>query len=537
MGEENNRKMTEKRIRIIERNEEGITLVALVVTIIILLILAGIVITLAIGQNGVMKRAEESGKAYNEAQAREKLELILMDLQANKIMDATYNENEYLNKKIQENGMTVIGDIVLVDGYQFQIDRSVPEIIASIGRGNENNEIQIGEAQIDYETFHYVKANLQVDITYEGEISEIIMNGKSIEPEIQDGTYLINEEVESNGKYTIVVKDKEGNYKISSIEVTEISEDMDIYTQEQLKRFRDRVNAGATFENRIVRVMNKIELNGSETDQWIPIGNEIGNKEANFQGTFDGNGKSIEGIYINNSLKGQGLFSTLGEGGCIKNITIKGNITSDDYSGGVVAYNFGTITNCHNYVQMRGRLTMAGIAGGNTGIIEECSNHVEVISNETARGICAINGGIIRKCYNVGNIVANIATSGGIAGINGYILDGNGFIYNCYNNATLSSNVYTEYVGGLTGAQGAGGSVSGYIYNSYTIQNETIHGVIQGGSEVQNCYTTNANTKLEELNKGIDEVNGKDTEQPWVEDTQNINNGYPILRWQLENNQ
>ena len=47
------------------REEKGITLVALVVTIIVLLILAGVTITLALSQNGIIGRAQQAGTAWN----------------------------------------------------------------------------------------------------------------------------------------------------------------------------------------------------------------------------------------------------------------------------------------------------------------------------------------------------------------------------------------------------------------------------------------------------------------------------------------
>ena len=43
-------------------NTKGITLIALIITIIIMLILAGIVISFAIGENGIFKIARESSK-------------------------------------------------------------------------------------------------------------------------------------------------------------------------------------------------------------------------------------------------------------------------------------------------------------------------------------------------------------------------------------------------------------------------------------------------------------------------------------------
>ncbi len=60
-------------------NNKGITLVALVITIIILLILAGITINLTIGQRGILKRAEEAGKNYQEVAGKEDEELRKLD--------------------------------------------------------------------------------------------------------------------------------------------------------------------------------------------------------------------------------------------------------------------------------------------------------------------------------------------------------------------------------------------------------------------------------------------------------------------------
>ncbi|MCI9000041.1 MAG: hypothetical protein HFJ26_03740, partial [Clostridia bacterium] len=53
------------------QNKAGITLVALVITIIVLLILAGITINLTIGQRGILTRAQEAGRNYQEAAKKE----------------------------------------------------------------------------------------------------------------------------------------------------------------------------------------------------------------------------------------------------------------------------------------------------------------------------------------------------------------------------------------------------------------------------------------------------------------------------------
>lgn len=51
--------------------EKGITLVALVVTIIVLLILASVSISLVLGDNGIITRAREASTKTTEAQVHE----------------------------------------------------------------------------------------------------------------------------------------------------------------------------------------------------------------------------------------------------------------------------------------------------------------------------------------------------------------------------------------------------------------------------------------------------------------------------------
>ena len=53
------------------RKNKGITLIALVVTIVVLLILAGISLNMVLGQNGIIKRAGEAKKNYSNASEEE----------------------------------------------------------------------------------------------------------------------------------------------------------------------------------------------------------------------------------------------------------------------------------------------------------------------------------------------------------------------------------------------------------------------------------------------------------------------------------
>ena len=58
------------------KKNQGITLVAIVVTIIVLIILAGVSINLVLGDNGIITKAKYAKEQQEMAQIKEKLELV-----------------------------------------------------------------------------------------------------------------------------------------------------------------------------------------------------------------------------------------------------------------------------------------------------------------------------------------------------------------------------------------------------------------------------------------------------------------------------
>ena len=124
-----------------KNNAKGITLIALIITIIIMLILAGITLNLTLGEHGIFKTARDASDEYSKQEAKERLELVLLDMQAEKITNSAYNENEYLTKKIEENDMKVDGNTVTVGKWKFEIDRSVPQISGNGQVDEESKEI------------------------------------------------------------------------------------------------------------------------------------------------------------------------------------------------------------------------------------------------------------------------------------------------------------------------------------------------------------------------------------------------------------
>ena len=92
----------------------------------------------------------------------------------------------------------------------------------------------------------------------------------------------------------------------------------DTYTisnAEELKEFRDDVNNGDSFAGKTVVLTNDIDLDGSDDNQWTPI--------SPFYGTFDGQGNTISGLYINQpDATYFGLFAH--NYGTIKNLGVVG---------------------------------------------------------------------------------------------------------------------------------------------------------------------------------------------------------------------
>ena len=61
----------QKEGKLLEKNNQGITLIALVVTIVILLILTGVTINMLLGENGIIRTAQEAKNTWEEATANE----------------------------------------------------------------------------------------------------------------------------------------------------------------------------------------------------------------------------------------------------------------------------------------------------------------------------------------------------------------------------------------------------------------------------------------------------------------------------------
>ena len=153
---------------------------------------------------------------------------------------------------------------------------------------------------------------------------------------------------------------------------------------------------------------------------WTPIGNF----DNNYQGTFDGNGKTISNLYINATSEFAGFFGYLA-GGNIKNITFdnaKVNSTGIYYTGILAGYagscifeNIKTLGNC----SVEGKQITGGIAGIAVGNISNCENHAEVKGMGSLGGILGMYYGSdnsITSCANYGAVTGTYSQVGGMVG-------------------------------------------------------------------------------------------------------------------------
>ena len=229
-------------------------------------------------------------------------------------------------------------------------------------------------------------------------------------------------------------------------------------TADHLAWFRDYVNEGhpnawAKIADDVKEIdMSTVCHKANDEKQvaelsWDPIGNPNNNT---YQGTFDGNGKTIRNLYINATSDYAGFFGYAGKGS-IKNITFdNAKVNSTGWFTGILAgevdsyivENIKTLANC----SVEGKDKVGGIAGIASGIISNCENHAEVKGTASLGGILGVYYGLdnsITSCANYGAVTGTESSVGGMVGF-----FGSGIIQNSANYGDVTG---TLYVGNLIG--------------------------------------------------------------------------------------
>lgn len=218
-----------------------------------------------------------------------------------------------------------------------------------------------------------------------------------------------------------------------------------ISTLEELKAFRDEVNAGNTFKGETIELANDIDLGGEE---WTPIGN-AGNS---FQGNFNGNGHTISNLKVNlPTSENAGFFGTT-KNGTVKNLNfhnadIKGSLNVGVVAGTPYTTSYSNITVTGD-VEVNGFAYVGGMFGKNgyadlTDLTMSANSGSYVKAD--SQGYRSYVGGIIgfmgegnQTVMNVTsniNVIGSTCDVGGIAGIAHY---GNKFV-----NVTCTANAIT----------------------------------------------------------------------------------------------
>lgn len=494
----------------VKRNNEGVTLVALSVTIIILLILAGITIGGLTGENGIIKNAN---------QAKEQSEIA----EEKKIIDQAI---------IQSMRKDRFGNLTQ-DNLQNALDKIVGE-----------GKIEVADMQEQFAVL-FIEKDRYYTIDNDGNIGE-------------SSTIVVDK---APGDIT---KDIEGNELDGSEE-----HPYEIWCIEDLCDLSNRTNSSTDFRNKYIKLKTTINfksrfsyVNGhietegeiascnsieelmksmQENQGFMPIGR--GDNRI-FNGVFDGNNNEILNIYINrNDIDATGLFgyfasSSISEWkSIIKDLKVTGNIYGKT-AGGIVGKTVGNeanteegaqIINCVNNANIKADGYAGGILGekrssGATIIIDKCINGGDITS-PGAGGIIgdAYTNVIIKDSFNTGKVQEieeieelSCNCAGGIVAL----ANNNVKVLNCYN---------TGEILGIT----AGGGIAGELwwtekhfvncYNSGKVQGAIAGGIIGKLNTsndlliTKNCYYNN-----ERISKGI---GGWTEEKQEVEDIQGYNEG------------
>jgi hypothetical protein len=269
-----------------------------------------------------------------------------------------------------------------------------------------------------------------------------------------------------------------------------------IETKKQLEDFSFLVNFGKSFEEEYIKLGNNITINDTanwkswnENNQPANTWAAIGNSSTAFQGTFDGGGYVISGVYINftggDNYQAQGLFGQVY--GTIKNLGVKAfYIKGRKHVGGLVGYsNYGTISSSYATGNVVGEGYVGGLVGQNGGgTISNSYATGNVVGEEYVGGLAGYNYGTISNSYATGNVVGTgdyyYCYVGGLVGYN------DGTIANSYATGNVVGN---SEVGGLVGYNNDGTITSSY-YNSETSgQSDTDKGTPKTTVEMKNKNT------------------------------------------------
>ncbi|NDP59739.1 MAG: filamentous hemagglutinin N-terminal domain-containing protein, partial [Oxalobacteraceae bacterium] len=257
-------------------------------------------------------------------------------------------------------------------------------------------------------------------------------------------------------------------------------------------------------------------IGGIITDVWGNAGFvPVGNRNNRFSGTFDGNGHTIAGLYINSTATDVGLIGSTSSSAIVRNVgMVGGSVTSTGYViGSLVGLNSGLISSSYATGDVSGRGLVGGLVGiHDNGSIEGSYATGNVHGTDGSIGglVGALNSvrgnpssPTIRNSYATGNVSGSY-TVGGLLGDNNF-----GVVSNSHATGTVTwTNAAPQHekFGGLMGYNSgtvdssyATGNVSGDITvgglaglnDGGTINNSFARGIVSGYTEIGGLVGSN----------------------------------------------
>ena len=162
---------------------------------------------------------------------------------------------------------------------------------------------------------------------------------------------------------------------------------------------------------------------------WTPIGSQTGK----YQGTFEGNGHTISGLYFGSNDLGVGssagseegsyvgLFGSVGSNGSVSNVGVEDSyfFPYGNYVSGLCGENEGAIEGCYFRGKVRSRYYVGGVCGRNLGSIRSCYVSAKVAGSNYVGAVCGANDGnegenvTIEDCYYDKTIASDVASAVG----------------------------------------------------------------------------------------------------------------------------
>jgi hypothetical protein len=220
--------------------------------------------------------------------------------------------------------------------------------------------------------------------------------------------------------------------------------------------------------------------------EWRSIGYSYYPRVSPFNGTFDGNNKTISSLHTDN----QGVFGLIGEYGTVKNIVFTDfSLDGSDGAGGLARINEGAVQN----VGINGNITGGGLGGGlvysNKGRVENSYFSGNVTGGG---GIVHSNSGTVRNSYSTGSVSGG-HDAGGVVGSNW------GTVQNSYSTSNVTS--CSTRCGGVVGSN------EGTVQNSYATGSVSSNGAAGGveggyGGTIRNCVALNPSVNSGNYNSG-----------------------------------